>query len=103
MAAIGNDIPCTSRSTAAVFFAKMEVVMQWQGGGCGAEGNDNGGGDGVELAVMRAGVGRRNESGQGGVDAVTRAAATLLRVGRVVDDMTRGGGGQCEVLLLVQR
>ncbi len=61
----GNNIPCTSRSATAAFFARMEVVMRWQGGGCGNKGNENGGGDVVELAFMRAGVGRRNESRQG--------------------------------------
>jgi hypothetical protein len=65
MAAVGNDIPCASRSAAAVFFARMEVVMRRRGGGCVDEGNDDGGGDVVELAVTRAGFGRRDESGRG--------------------------------------
>ncbi len=65
MVAIVNDIPCASRSAAVVFFARMEVVMRWQGGGCVDEGNDNGGGDVVKLAVTRAGFGRRDENGRG--------------------------------------
>ncbi len=65
MAAIGNYIPCASRSTAAVFFARMEVVMRRQGRGCIDEGNNDGGGDVVKLAVTRAGFGWHDESGRG--------------------------------------
>ncbi len=66
MAAVGNDIPCASRSAAVVFFARrMEVVMRRQGGGCIDEGNNDGGGDVLELAVTKAGFGRRDESRRG--------------------------------------
>jgi hypothetical protein len=29
MAAVGNNIPCASRSAAEAFFARMEVVTWW--------------------------------------------------------------------------
>jgi hypothetical protein len=56
IAAIGNNVPCTSRSAVAGFFARMKVVVRWQGGGCNDEGNSNDGGDVVKLAATRAGV-----------------------------------------------
>jgi hypothetical protein len=63
-------VPCASRSAAAAFFARMDVVMRQQGGGCSTKGDDDGGNgrgrDVVMLAVTRAGIGRRDENGQGG-------------------------------------
>ena len=61
-ATIRNNIPCTSRSVAVAFFARMEAVMRQQGGGCVNEGNNNGGRDVIKLAVTRAGIGWRDES-----------------------------------------
>jgi hypothetical protein len=58
--------PLHQQSAAAVFFARMEIVLQQQGGDCGNKGDDNGGdndsGDVVDLAVSRAGLGPRNQS-----------------------------------------
>jgi hypothetical protein len=108
MAAVGNDIPHASRSTAAAFFARMEVVMQRQGRGCGNKSNNNGGNnvgrDFVMLAVTRADIGWCNESRQEEEeDAVMTAAAMSLHRGWAVDSATRGGGRQCKALLSVPR
>jgi hypothetical protein len=89
MDAIRNNVPCTSRSGAVVYFARMEVVL-WQQGG-GNEGNNDGGNDGgrdvIALAVTRAGVGWCNESRQGEVEDTAITAVGILSCG--------GGGGRC--------
>jgi hypothetical protein len=64
-AATQNNVPCARKCDMAVFFARMDVVVRWQGGGCGDNGSDNDGIDVILLAAT-AGVGRLDESGQGG-------------------------------------
>ncbi len=77
-AAVGNDVPHASRSAAAAFFAWMDVVVQWQGGGCRGDSGDDGSGNVIVLAAI-AGIGWHNESRWGEEeDAVTTAAAMLL-------------------------
>jgi hypothetical protein len=57
---IGNNIPYARKSAAVVFFAWMDIVMRWQGGGCSTDGGNNGSGNVVALAAM-ADVGQYDE------------------------------------------
>ncbi len=76
-AALQNSVPCASRSAAVAFFAQMDIVVQWQGGGCGYDGSIDGGGN-VVMLTENAGFGWHNESGQGGEEEAVKTAVAML-------------------------
>ncbi len=59
-ATVRNEVPHTSRSATAAFYAWLDIVVQRQGGGCGNDCGKDGGSNAILLAAM-AGVGRHNE------------------------------------------
>ena len=77
-----NNVPRTSRRAAAAFFARMDIVMRWRGGGCG----NDGGGNVMALAATRA-------RGQGEEDDAVMTVAEILvrRAGDGLRDKMRGG------------
>jgi hypothetical protein len=61
--AVRNNVPCTSRRTMSVFFARMEVVLWQQGGGCSNEGTKDGG---ATIAVEMLSSWRLQDQALGG-------------------------------------
>ncbi len=68
------------------FFARMDIVMRRQGGGCSNNGGNEGNGNVPALAAM-VGIRQHNERRQGEEeDAMKTAVVMLLRGERAVEN-----------------